>query len=77
MTPIPRAAFDFVAMRRFDRSSGRFKTVDLREISEPMRQRIIDLGMMEPPLVSVDGTWVYLTGEGFLLSQSLSNGERA
>jgi hypothetical protein len=34
MTPIPRAALDFVAMRRFDRSSGRFKTVDLREISE-------------------------------------------
>lgn len=38
--------------------------VDLREISEPMRQRIIDLGMMEPPLVDVNADQVYLTDAG-------------
>lgn len=40
-------------------------SVDLRKISEPMRQRLIDLGMREPPLVDVDADRVSLTMEGF------------
>lgn len=39
-------------------------SVDLRKISEPMRQRLIDLGMMEPPLVDVIGDRVSLTAAG-------------
>lgn len=38
--------------------------VDLRKISEPTRQRLIDLGMMEPPLVDVDADRVSLTEAG-------------
>jgi hypothetical protein len=65
MTPILRAALAFVDVRRVDPASGRAKAVDLREISEPMRQRIIDLGMMEPALVDVEGDRVFLTPAGF------------
>lgn len=39
-------------------------TVDLRKISEPFRQRLIDLAMMEPPLVDVDADRVTLTDAG-------------
>lgn len=39
-------------------------TLDLRKISEPMRQRLIDLGMEEPPLVEVDADRVRLTAAG-------------
>lgn len=39
-------------------------TVDLRKISEPMRQRLIDLGMEDPPLVDVDADRVFLTDAG-------------
>lgn len=39
-------------------------SVDLRKISEPMRQRLIDLGMEEPPLVDVDADRVHLTDAG-------------
>jgi hypothetical protein len=39
-------------------------TIDLRKISEPMRQRLIDLAMMEPPLVDVDADRVSLTQAG-------------
>lgn len=38
--------------------------VDLRHISEAMRQKIIDLGMMEPPLVEVDADRVSITKDG-------------
>lgn len=38
--------------------------LDLRKISEPMRQRLIDLGMMEPPLVDVDADRVFITAAG-------------
>lgn len=64
MTPIQIATFKFVAERRI--VNGRHQTVDLREISEPMRQKIIDLAMMEPPLVSVDADKVFLTGHGYV-----------
>jgi hypothetical protein len=40
--------------------------VDLRKISEPMRQRLIDLAMEEPPLVDVDADRVFLTQAGHL-----------
>lgn len=40
------------------------RTLDLRKVSEPMRQRLIDMGMMEPPLVDVDGDHVRLTDAG-------------
>ncbi len=56
MTPIQIATLEFVAEHQ---------TVDLREISEPMRQRIIDLGMMEPALICVDGPRAFLSGHGY------------
>lgn len=46
-------------------------SVDLRNISEPMRQRLIDLGMEEPPLVDVDADRVSLTPAGYLAARSL------
>lgn len=64
MTPIQLAALRFVAERRIDRATGRIQSVDLREIGEAMRQRIIDLAMMEPPLVDVDGPRVIMTVSG-------------
>ena len=36
----------------------------LSRINEPTRQRIIDLGMMEPPLVDADGDYVFITPAG-------------
>lgn len=44
-------------------------TVDLRRISEPTRQKVIDLGMMEPPLVDVDADRVFITRAGRLALQ--------
>lgn len=38
--------------------------VDIRKISEPHRQRLIDLGMMEPPLVDIDADQIYITEAG-------------
>lgn len=64
MTPIQVAALRFVAHRRVDLTTDRIQSVDLREISEPMRQRLIDLAMMEKPLVDVDGPRVMLTLRG-------------
>lgn len=40
------------------------RVLDLRHVSEPMRQRLIDLAMCEPPLVDVDADRVYLTNAG-------------
>lgn len=37
---------------------------DLRHMSEPMRQRVIDLGMLDPPLVDVDADRVFVTDAG-------------
>lgn len=37
---------------------------DLRDVSEPLRQRMIDLAMMEPPLLDVDADRVYVTEAG-------------
>jgi hypothetical protein len=64
MTPIQKAALDFVGDVRTDRATGRIQRRDLREISEPMRQALIDLAMLEPPLIDVDGDRVFLTGAG-------------
>lgn len=72
MTPIQLAAFRFVAERPIDRASGRVQSVDLREIGEPMRQRIIDLAMMDKPLVDVDGPRVILTLRGIELLADLN-----
>lgn len=62
MTPIKLVTLRFVAERT--RIAGRIQTLDLRKISEPMRQKIIDLGMMEPPLVQVNADQVSITGYG-------------
>ncbi len=62
MTPIKLATLRFVAERT--RIAGRIQTVDIRAISEPMRQKIIDLGMMDPPLVKIDADQVSITGYG-------------
>jgi hypothetical protein len=64
LTPIQHAALMHVACRPIDRITGRMQSVDLDDISEPMRQRLIDLAMMEPPLVDVDGPLVYATDAG-------------
>lgn len=40
------------------------KDMDLRKVSEPMRQRLIDLAMMEPALVDVDADRVFITKAG-------------
>jgi hypothetical protein len=37
---------------------------DLRKISEPYRQKAIDLGMMEPPLIDVRGDFLIPTSAG-------------
>lgn len=37
---------------------------DLRRATEPFRQRVIDLGMLEPPLVDVDADRVFITEAG-------------
>lgn len=38
--------------------------VDIRKIAEPTRQRFIDLAMMEPPMVDMDGPWIFITEVG-------------
>jgi len=43
---------------------------DLRHVSEPMRQRLIDLAMLEPPLVDVDADRVSLTEAGRKVAES-------
>lgn len=64
VTPIHNATLDFIARHRFDRATGRHHDLLLHEVSEPMRQRIIDLAMMEPPLVDMDGPRVVMTLSG-------------
>ncbi len=76
MTPVQLAAFRFLAERPIDRASGRVQSADLREISEPMRQRIIDLAMMDPPLVDVDGPRVILTLRGVEMLAELNLEQR-
>lgn len=72
LTPIQLVTFKFIAERRI--VNGRHQTVLIDEISEPMRQRIIDLAMMEPPLVGVDGPRVVLSGYGYILARQLREG---
>lgn len=38
--------------------------LDLRRYSEPVRQRVIDLAMHEPPYADIDADRVLLTDEG-------------
>lgn len=64
MTPIHLAALRFIAERHIDRASGRIQTVDLRDISPAMRERLIDLAMQEPPLIDVDADQVFVTDAG-------------
>lgn len=46
----------------------------ISRMSEPFRQRAIDLGMMEPPLVDVDGDWVSATVAGIMeIARILAN----
>jgi hypothetical protein len=44
--------------------------IDVRKISEPHRQRFIDLAMMEPPLVDIDAGRIYATAAGIARAQS-------
>lgn len=46
------------------RHLGDVKQIDLRRVSEVMRQRLIDLAMQEPPLVDIDADRVFLTEAG-------------
>ena len=38
--------------------------VDITAVSEPFRQRAIDLGMMDPPLVDMDAHFIHATPDG-------------
>ena len=53
-----------IAEPRVDMFSGRVNQLDIRKLSEPYRQRAIDLGMMEPPLVDIDGDFLFVTAAG-------------
>jgi hypothetical protein len=53
-----------IAEPRVDMLTGRINQIDIRKISEPYRQRAIDLGMMEPPLVEIDGDFLSITDAG-------------
>lgn len=46
------------------RHLARVGNLDLRRVSEPTRQRLIELAMEEPPLVDVDADRVFLTAAG-------------
>lgn len=37
---------------------------DIRKLTERQRQKFIDLAMMEPPLVDIDGDWIFATEDG-------------
>lgn len=53
-----------IAEPRVDMLTGRINQIDIRRISEPYRQRAIDLGMMDPPLVEIDGDFLRITDAG-------------
>ena len=38
--------------------------IDMRDVSERQRQLIVDLGMHEPPLVSIQGDMIDVTAAG-------------
>lgn len=40
------------------------RSLDLRDYSESVRQRAIDLAMCEPPLVEIDADRISLTADG-------------
>lgn len=42
----------------------RDETRDIRHVSEAFRQCVIDLGVMEPPLVDIDGDVLRITPAG-------------
>lgn len=50
--------------------------IDIRSVSENYRQRAIDLGMMEPPLIDIDGDYLFITeaGRRALQSEERDNG---
>lgn len=37
---------------------------DIREVGERYRQKVVDLGMMEPPLVDIQGDYLEITVAG-------------
>lgn len=44
--------------------------VDLRVVGEAYRQKAIDLGMMEPPLVDVRGDYLITTAAGIFMASN-------
>lgn len=76
LTPIHVATLNFVANRRSDPMTGRILNVDLRDVSEGMRQRIIDLAMADRPLVDVDGPRVFVTAHGQRALHHLASGKQ-
>lgn len=57
------------------REIRRQRVATFDSISEPMRQKVIDLGMMEPPLVDCIGPALFITtqGEKALLAAGMLN----
>lgn len=55
-----------IAEPRVDMLTGRMNQLDIRRLSEPYRQRAIDLAMHEPPLVDIDGDFLFVTDAGRL-----------
>lgn len=52
----------------------RKRSIDLRQRSEAYRQRVIDMAMMEPPLLDIHGDWIFLTDAGRQALRSTSDG---
>lgn len=65
LSPIQR-----IILRNVERPGGD----DLREVSESYRQKLIDLAMMEPPLVEVDADQVTIASAGRMALMDGSGG---
>lgn len=53
-----------LARKRIDPATNRVLHVDIRQVSEPFRQKAIDLAMMEPALVDIEADRLFVTDAG-------------
>ena len=73
LTEAQRIVLAHIAEPRVDMFSGRINQLDIRRLSEPYRQAAIHLGMIEPPLVDIDGDFLFVTDAG---RRALQGGEK-
>jgi hypothetical protein len=64
LSPAQVIVLRHIAEPRVDMLTGRINQIDIRKISEPYRQTAIDLGMHEPPLVDIDGDFLFISPAG-------------